>query len=105
MLFWQHRPYSAEVGDERVKVSMVSVRYEARGNFSMPVTYGQNTTVTKAGRKGLFQFSQKSFISPLMRAHNSCPSEVFKLNELKIELVQDLLPPLQLYTPLFLLCL
>lgn len=76
MLGWQRWASSAAAGDREreVKVSVVAVRNEARGNFSMPATSGQNTTVAKAGRKGLSQFSHKSFIASLMKACKNHPS-------------------------------
>lgn len=75
VLCWQRWASSAAAGDRErgTEVPVVAVRNEARENFSMPVTSGQNTTVAKAGRKGLSQFSHKSFIAPFMRARKNHP--------------------------------
>lgn len=52
--------HQLQQGTRRQKlVFMVIIRNETHGNFSMPVTSGQNTTVAKPGRKSLSQSSNK----------------------------------------------
>lgn len=62
-----------EVGTEKL-VSAVAVSHEAQGDFSMPVTSGQNTTVAEAGRKEKMIYIDSDINHSLSHSQEHCES-------------------------------